>query len=101
MSVTHSHLKLLKKLKVAALSVQSQIIKGFTGVSKRIIVTLLLVKLSNESKSQTTNHINRNASEVYERFYTCPKFSWWVPLSRWRSLIGHRERTSDERLDGW
>lgn len=39
MSVTHSHLKLLKKLKVAALSVQSQIIKRFTGVSKRIIVT--------------------------------------------------------------
>lgn len=39
MSVTHSHLKPLKKLKVAALSVQSQIIKGFTGVSKRIIVT--------------------------------------------------------------
>lgn len=47
--------------------------------------------MSNESKSQTTNHINRNASEAYEGFYTCPTFSWRVPLSRWRSLIGNRE----------
>lgn len=53
MSVTHSHLK-FEKIKVAALSVQLQIIKGVTGVGKRMIVT---APCQNES-NQTTNQLN-------------------------------------------